>query len=131
MFFISGFRKTAAFTNHSDGSEWKISDTEPAPYAAGAVETAHQSTFRYLGSTNNLNKNNTLDASNAARALLKKKASPITGALDYVGTRSDAADTLATQLKWDTSGDDVPENMGYHHNKAKRLPKAKNKGQTT
>ena len=129
MLFISGFKKTA-FTNHLDGSEWKISDTEPAPHAAGAVETAHQPTFKYKMERKKLSENSDLDASNGARALLKKKASHITGALDHVGTRSDAADTIATQLKWETSSDEIPENMGYNPNKYKVLrPRARTRGQ--
>lgn len=125
MHFLNRLRKTAAFSNHSDGSEWKVTDTEPAPYAAGSV-AAHQPTFTY-GIDGSIHKKiEGLTAANGAKAILKKKASPYTGALDHVGTKSDASDTLVTQLKWETSGDEIPENMGYNPSKSRVLgPKGK------
>lgn len=118
MLFVTGFQKIAAFTQHSDGSEFKITDTEPAPYAAGTTPPAHQATFRYQDSKETETAGR-LSAAHAARKLLKKHAqSSLTGALDYVGTQSDAADTLASQLKWETtSGDEISQNPVYNTGK--------------
>lgn len=112
MHFLKGIHKTATFARHSDGTEFKTMDTEPAVYAAGQGNLAPAGIAAHQASGTKNPK--TKKTHNAALALVLAKEAGINGTLDYVGTRSDAADTLTTQLKWDQSSPDIVETSGYN-----------------
>lgn len=120
MQFLKGFRKVAELTMHSDGTPFRMLDTEPAPYSAGAAQVAPTGIPTYQPNGGERLKHRKKDLKNTALMVaLGKEASSGMGPIDGVGTKSDAADTLTSQLKWDYSGDEIPENFGYNEkNKA-------------
>jgi len=132
MFFVRGLHKTAAFTNHSDGSEFKVMDTEPAPYSAGAggMAPAGIPSYRPVDILSNKPKPST-------RKALKEKAVMIAmiGKLGsqgdprdssaYIGTAGQGAETLASQLKYETTTDNITQNMGYNLPSGKKKKGAK------
>jgi hypothetical protein len=128
MHFLVGLTKIAALTYHNDGSEFKVNDTDPAAYEPRAGGMAPTGIPSYDPSGANkwqpVKKETPGDKKKKDALLIAmgKEGMADTGALDYVGTKSDAADTLATQLKWDKSdkGDEIPENFGYNRHKAKQ-----------
>lgn len=129
MRFLKGFQKTAsaAFVRHNDGTEFKIQDTDPAPYSAGAAQAAPSGIPTYQPTEAKKNSKITRKMMGTLIALGKMASSRV-GGLDGVGSKSDAADTLATQLKWDTSSDEIPENFGYNRDEKKPPMRRTRKG---
>jgi hypothetical protein len=99
MRFLEGLKKCAAFERHSDGSEFKVNDTEPAAYAAGAA-SAPTGLPAYQTNAERLKDKKTGKKEELLNILMGKMGS-------FQG-----ASGLADQLKWDVSTDDIPENFG-------------------
>jgi hypothetical protein len=131
MWFVRGLMKSAAFDRHSDGSEFKIQDTEPAPYVAGVggmspsgfaankpLESAVKKTpWKPEQSKKKAEIQRALDI-----AMLGKMAGLNAGECDGVGTSSQGAETLSSQLKYETTTDNITENMGYNKIKYQDSP---------
>ena len=116
-----GFRKSAAFGNHNDGSEFKIQDTEPMGFVAGPGGMAPSGIPSYQPTNSKVQAGNQLSAKAAEkkRALDIAMLSKMADGLDYVSTQGQGAETLATQLKYETTSPDI-DNEGR-----KNLPSAK------
>lgn len=125
MQFLKGFLKTAALTVHNDGTEFKVTDNSPAPYEAGHAYSAPTGIAMYMpegksrfqpaikDTPSQLKKRVALSIAMGKEATISFAGGDMDGSLDYVGTKSDAADTLATQLKWDKSYGVAPADNKY------------------
>jgi hypothetical protein len=125
--FDLGFTKIAALDRHSDGTEFKIQDTDPAPYAAGAggLSPSGIPTYRPIDIMSNKAKPSVKKAIKQTAlniALFGKSANVDPGdvAQAYIGTSGQGADTLVSQLKYETSTDNISQNLGYNQEKTKR-----------
>lgn len=165
MFFVRGFKKIAdssqAFTSRNDGGgEFKITDTEPAPYVAGAGGMAPSGIPSYKPnetgkvpwapgrSKNQAEKQRALDIAMLSKMsdekptkkwipfreyhklraelpenkeALKKMRSmhKVSSSGDprdstaYVGTSGQGSDTLVSQLKYESTSDNITESTGF------------------
>lgn len=117
--FHLGFLKTASLTSHNDGTEFKVQDTDPAPYAPGAGGMAPSGipSYQPTGGGALVSKDKSQLGTKAAekkRALDIAMLSKLADGLDYVGTQGEGAETLASQLKYETGYNNITENMGYN-----------------
>jgi hypothetical protein len=134
MFFVSGLHKTSAFTNHSDGSEFKVTDTEPAPYSAGpgGMAPAGIPSYRPVDILSNKPKPSTRQAMKeraigiAMIGKLGSQGDPRDSSA-YIGTAGQGAETLVSQLKYETTTDNITESMGYNNRVRQALKKGKKK----
>jgi len=128
MRFVISFLKTAALSNHSDGSEFKITDTEPAPYVPGAGGMAPSGIPSYRPTDDK----SQAEQPKSGRAAEKKRALDLAmlgkmadarDANDWMGgAPSQGADTLVSQLKYETGFNNITEDMGYNKTKQKDSP---------
>ena len=136
--FTLGLCKRAALDRHNDGTEFKISDTDPAPYAAGAGGVAPSGIPMYQPSEDK-SKPLSGKAGEKKQALLiatmGKAASVDPRELNLAGDTGDRAqttDTTVSQLKYETSTPqsdrvNLPEGkkrMGFHKGFHKKAGKA-------
>jgi len=128
--FSLGFHKISAFDRHNDGSEFKVSDTEPAPYSAGTGSMAPSGipTFK----PNDVNSNKLKPSTKKAMkqqavdiAMLGKLGVADPGDRPATGSQGQGAETLVSQLKYETSSADPDEPTRSYGSAPKRLKKHK------
>lgn len=111
MRFVIAFEKRAAFDRHSDGTEFKISDNEPMAHIPGAGGMAPSGYEIYEPLPGNSNgKKNIKEL--RRRFVLGKLGSPQAGLLAGP-SKSDTAEAVSEQLKYETTGDLRPEREGW------------------
>jgi hypothetical protein len=144
VWFISGFRKIAAYgastLSGDSGQGFKVVDTEPTPYVAGVGGMSPSGIPSYkptetgkvpwqpLRSAKAAEKQRALDI-----AMLSKMSSQgdPRDPTAYVGSAGQGADTLVSQLKYESGYNNITEGMGYNKVKhrdspyLKRLKKAR------
>lgn len=122
MKFLTGFTKHADFDHNNQGLEFKMSDTSNL-YGAGPGGMGPSGYATYEGNAElkpdgtKVTKNSKLHLKEIARRVAMGKIATIDGVPDslpavmgYVGSSGQGASTLATQLKYETSGDNK---LGY------------------
>jgi len=138
MQFVTGFKKTAAYgastLSGDTGQGFKVVDTEPMPFVAGAGGMSPSGIPSYKPTETSKvpwSPYKSRKAAEKARALEIAMLSKMASQGDprdptaYVGNQGQGADTLVSQLKYETGYNNITEDMGYNKVKYKDSPTLK------
>ena len=118
MRFVTGLRKIADMDHNNQGLEFQTQN-EPA-YGAGAAQVAPTGipTYQPTGGPVSGKLNKRMKRLAGVQVAMGKLSAADPYAADGVGTQGQGAETLVTQLKWDSSTpNNNPEDLGYNPSK--------------